>query len=431
MGDAKITVCNKIPHSVKTKNTIEEIHQETLVFKPLDLQEISVSLQRMYRFKYPSHDRSRVFKEILTKHTISPKISLKNYYSYKLSTIYKLVQTIWNTSIQLLGGGDEFSDMVNAYLSYEETTYFSSKKLIDDILQEENLKFQKIDNIQNATDEGLKQKLIREAFKEGGFELKKNITEENFYTELYISFNTDYPINIDGFFEICGKKQLTLQDNIKRLGEITKKAKKLSKEKTENISAKLLKFSTDFRKQHSAIFPIRLLIIAEGATEEKLLPVFMNTLDINFKQEGIYLLPAGGKNQVNKIYEFYSQALNIPILIILDSDASSIAKKIEEKLKPTDKIYLIPEGEFEDLLSEKLICRAVNSLFGIIENITPEDIHQNPRMTSNLATIWKEKGLGEFNKSEFAEIISECVKNSNDLSPTLIEISKLIKDYLK
>ena len=60
------------------------------------------SIERLTRFKYPKYKRERVYKEILTKHTIQPKISLKTFYSYPQIAIDELVKLIWNTSVGLL-----------------------------------------------------------------------------------------------------------------------------------------------------------------------------------------------------------------------------------------------------------------------------------------------------------------------------------------
>ena len=103
--------------------------------------------------------------------------------------------------------------------------------------------------------------------------------------------------------------------------------------------------------------------MAEGATEEKLLPVFAAKAGLDFDKEGVQLIAAGGKNQVAKLYNELSPKLNIPVLLLLDADAQPIAEKIKENILVKDKLFLISKGEFEDILSSELICKAINNFY--------------------------------------------------------------------
>ena len=109
--------------------------------------------------------------------------------------------------------------------------------------------------------------------------------------------------------------------------------------------------------------PIEEIILVEGITEEILLPAFSKFLGYDFYQNGIQIIPAGGKNQVVKMYYKLSQELKVPIFILLDKDAEENIRQITPRLRDIDKIHLVSCGEFEDLLPKSLIIKTVNSHF--------------------------------------------------------------------
>ena len=113
------------------------------------------------------------------------------------------------------------------------------------------------------------------------------------------------------------------------------------------------------RKEKSLRFPIEKVVIAEGATEETLLPEFGKYCNFDFDKEGIYVLSAGGKNQVVKLYYSLSEVLKLPIFVLLDKDASENLEEIKPRLRSCDKIHLLACGEFEDLLPIKLVLRTL------------------------------------------------------------------------
>ena len=76
------------------------------------------------------------------------------------------------------------------------------------------------------------------------------------------------------------------------------------------------------REEKKLLFPISCVVIVEGITEEILLPQFSKILNYDFDKYGIKVLPAGGKNQVVKLYYSLSEVLKLPIFILLDKDTS-------------------------------------------------------------------------------------------------------------
>ncbi len=215
--------------------------------------------------------------------------------------------------------------------------------------------------------------------------------------------------------------------NIKRLIWINKQIKQ---SKLKYDFEKIYKLAENYRHANCAKKPLRLILLVEGATEELLLPVFSSIAGIEFDKNGIEIIASGGKNQVAKIYSEIKQETNLPIFIILDSDAQEIADEIKKRIRVNDRLHLIFGGEFEDILPNKLICRAVNNFYGLTGEIKKDEINVNIRKTTLLSNIWKHKGFGDFKKAEFASIIAKNIKTADDLSDELRKIILNINEII-
>ena len=165
--------------------------------------------------------------------------------------------------------------------------------------------------------------------------------------------------------------------------------------------------------------------MVEGITEEILLPVFAKFLGYDFYANGIQIIPAGGKNQVVKMYYELAEQLKLPIFILLDSDAEENIKQIEPRLRDIDNIHLVSCGEFEDLLPKNLIVKTVNAHFENFLTITESDLASELSTVKILEDIFKTKGLHEYKKAEFAKLVKEMIFDDSDIS---IEIKSIIEE---
>ena len=174
-------------------------------------------------------------------------------------------------------------------------------------------------------------------------------------------------------------------------------------------------------------YPIKTIILCEGITEEILLPKFSQICDFDFKEHGIHILSAGGKNQVVKYFYNFADKLKIPIFILLDNDAQSNLIEIKPKLRKIDKVHLLKSGEFEDMLPNTLIIKTLNYATKNISLAPIEDLENCTSKVEFLENFFKHRGLHEFKKSEFAQLVKENITDINDASPEIIEIIKEIK----
>ncbi len=193
---------------------------------------------------------------------------------------------------------------------------------------------------------------------------------------------------------------------------------------------KSLSKNTDIKKERIKSgfkFPIEMVVLTEGATEETLLPEFAKLCDFDFYKNGIYVIPAGGKNQVVRIYyELYKQ-LKLPIFVLFDKDGVYNAREIELKLRAQDKIHILDCGEFEDALSADLVNRTLKSG---LENISETKIdfkEEKGQRVKYLEEIFKHRGMHEFKKVEFAQMVSENIRSKSDLTHEILTIIEEIK----
>lgn len=167
-------------------------------------------------------------------------------------------------------------------------------------------------------------------------------------------------------------------------------------------------------------FPIEKVVLVEGITEEILLPKFAKLCGCDFDKRGINLISAGGKNQVVRIFYQLANVLRLPIFVLLDNDAEPNYEEIKPKLRKHDKVYVLKNGEFEDVLPLNLIKRTLNQMLKNFSSVSIEELRKPEPMTKILHDILKEKGL-EFKKVEFAALVAENITNK-DISPEIQEI---------
>lgn len=191
-----------------------------------------------------------------------------------------------------------------------------------------------------------------------------------------------------------------------------------------------LSYAADIRQERenqALLYPLEKIIICEGITEETLLPVFAEILGCSFNKNGIYVLSAGGKNQVVKTFYKLVETLKLPIFVLLDNDAGDNYNEILPKLRSIDKIHILKSGEFEDTLPLHLIEKTLNYATKNISLAPVEDISNAVSKVEYLEEFFKHRGLHEFKKAEFANMVKLNITNLEDVSE---EIKDVISELL-
>lgn len=181
------------------------------------------------------------------------------------------------------------------------------------------------------------------------------------------------------------------------------------------------------QKNQRHCFPIEKIILCEGITEQILLPEFAKICEYNFDKNGIYIVSAGGKNQVVKYFYNYAEKLKIPIFVLLDNDAQENLREIQPRLRKFDKIHILKSGEFEDLLPINLIIKALKTATENISIASIEGLDKYRSKVEFLKEFFRHRGLHEFKKSEFAQAVKENILDKNDISNEVLEIIDKLK----
>ncbi len=321
--------------------------------KPLTKEQLTISIDRLTRFKNPEVKYLRVFGELITNNLIQPKYKKSDIEKMDSEEVKNLAELIINYSLENFGLPKDEDYIINQRLyDYEKSVYIIS----------ENIK------------KFLKNKINYKAF--------VTLIDEN------------SPKNLKW---------------LKALGS--------------PMDIKQERFKNSLR------FPVEKVVIAEGATEETLLPEFAKRCGYDFDKEGIYVLSAGGKNQVVKLYYRLVDSLKLPIFVLLDKDAKENLEEIKPKLRSIDKIHLLACGEFEDLLPLELVQRTLDYQLNNISMMEKEMLNAPEPRVKILEEVFKTRGMHEFKKVEFAQMVKKNIKTNADISDEICEIINEIKGH--
>jgi len=185
------------------------------------------------------------------------------------------------------------------------------------------------------------------------------------------------------------------------------------------------------RKDYSLRFPLEKVVISEGITEEILLPKLAQICDYDFDKNGVYMLSAGGKNQVVKLFYQLAEILRIPIFVLLDKDAMTNYNEIKPRLREFDRVHVLECGEFEDALPLQLVKKALSYDLKNISILENESFDNEIGMVKNLEEIFRHRGLHEFKKADFAQIVRKNLNSVDDISPEIADIIRKIKNTHK
>ena len=321
--------------------------------KPLTKEQLTISIDRLTRFKNPEVKYLRVFGELITNNLIQPKYKKSDIEKMDSEEVKKLAELIINYSLENFGLPKDEDYIINQRLyDYEKSVCIISENI----------------------EKFLKNKINYKAF--------VTLIDEN------------SPKNLKW---------------LKALGS--------------PMDIKQERFKNSLR------FPVEKVVIAEGATEETLLPEFAKRCGYDFDKEGIYVLSAGGKNQVVKLYYRLVDSLKLPIFVLLDKDAKENLEEIKPKLRSIDKIHLLACGEFEDLLPLELVQRTLDYQLNNISMMEKEMLNAPEPRVKILEEVFKTRGMHEFKKVEFAQMVKKNIKTNADISDEICEIINEIKGH--
>lgn len=366
------------------------ILEKNFKIKPLTKEQIKISLDRLTRFKPTEEKYLRVFKEIILSNLISPKYNKKQLEAMDYQELTRLFEEIFNYSLNLISVHPRHAELTAKSIEPEAKSDFMSLTGVSASFQ-----FSEPDRSRNKfgmtkKETSINKKLLQ--YEKSIFKFDKNV-------EKLLDNKIDYQAAIN-LFQKPGPLNL-----------------KWLKSLSENIN------QIEFRANFGLKFPIEKIILVEGVTEEILLPKFALLCGLDFDKAGINLISAGGKNQVVRLFYKYAEILKLPIFVLLDKDGEANFDEIKPKLRKKDKVHVIRNGEFEDILPLNLIKRTLNKEFDYFP-VLLKDLRKDLPMTQILEEIFKKRG-SEFKKAEFASMLRKNLQTKKDVSD---EIESIISE---
>jgi hypothetical protein len=174
-----------------------------------------------------------------------------------------------------------------------------------------------------------------------------------------------------------------------------------------------------------------LLVLVEGNTEAILLPRFLALSGSKPGDPSITFVSCGGAKQVLRKYLQMRDLTRLPILCVIDKDATEQIETIEQVLRSNDRLHIWNAGEIEDTFTQESILDNLNiylQSLGASELLLTEDLQSGNRRTELLNRLWRNRGLGDFDKVGFAEFMLTRLRSSNDVPPEGKELMNLIKN---
>lgn len=283
------------------------------------------------------------------------------------------------------------------------------EEIITGNLIEPKLKKNDIENLDYAEITRLAQEIINYSLEALGLELKEDYSIN---TQIY-----DYEKTI---FHITEHQEIFLKNKINYAAavELIEDGAVFNLRWLKSLATQ--KCSAENRAAN--LYPVEKVLLVEGITEEILLPEFAKILGFDFKKNGIFVISAGGKNQVVKYFYRFAACLKIPIYVLLDSDAKENFTQIQPRLREGDYVHVISKGEFEDILPKSLVKKTINYETEFI-SMGDTGLLENAASTVEfLEEFFRTRGHHEFKKAEFAQFVKENISGPDDISPEIKEI---------
>ena len=188
------------------------------------------------------------------------------------------------------------------------------------------------------------------------------------------------------------------------------------------------------RSQLPGNFFPNLILLVEGETEMILLPHFAKLLGYDFSQMGVMISSAGGAKQVARRYFELRDVVKLPIVSFVDADAGEEVEVAAEALRESDRLHIWKEGEIEDTLDAAVLVNQLNFFLqssGGPGSISHNEFPAGQRRIAILNKLWRARGLGNFDKIGFAEMIASNMQDKNEVPRPIAEAIRSIEEVLR
>jgi hypothetical protein len=214
-----------------------------------------------------------------------------------------------------------------------------------------------------------------------------------------------------------------------------RKMKELAPDVTGYLSARstFVKALERQRQELTGAFQPNLILLVEGETETILLSHFARLLGHNFSSMGVMIVSCGGAKQVARRYFELRDVVTLPVVLVVDDDAGEEIEVAAESLRDSDRLHIWKAGELEDTLETHVLVHQLNMFLqsaGAGGSVSHNDFPPGERRTAILNKLWRARGLGNFDKIGFAELMSTHIRDKTDVPQDVVKGINAIAEAL-
>lgn len=177
-----------------------------------------------------------------------------------------------------------------------------------------------------------------------------------------------------------------------------------------------------------------LILLVEGETEMILLPHFAYLLGRDFSASGVMVVSSGGGKQVARRYFEMRDIVALPIVLVTDADAGEEVDVAAESLRENDRLHIWKNGEIEDTLGTDVLVQQLNNFLqasGAPGYVGASDFPAGQRRTTILNRLWRARGLGNFDKIGFAEVVAANLREKEQVPPDVVTAISTVQTLLR
>jgi hypothetical protein len=126
--------------------------------------------------------------------------------------------------------------------------------------------------------------------------------------------------------------------------------------------------------------------------------------------------------------------VTLPMVLLTDADAGEEVEVAAESLRENDRLHVWKDGEIEDTLDTDTLVQQLNTFLqtsGAPGYVSSNDFPQGHRRTVILNRLWRARGLGNFDKIGFAEVVAGNLREKGQVPKDVMRAIELVQKLLQ
>lgn len=347
------------------------------------------------------------------------RFGLKDITNYDQS-----LQKLWLEALET-DSCQEIDKLISLYFAYNDVKNYKTAKLIEQLFNLGAIHTQR--PMDGKDSEKYYQSLLEDnSYKLDYFDklnLKQFSQQERFYMSMMLSF----PLPWSALTKEFNNLTENLPKRFQRLKFLEQNLKPSSD--LESFFESCDQISQESRLTLNNPQPEKKILLVEGITEQLAIPHLAKCIGFDFNKLGIVTINVGGKNQMLRHYRDWAEFSNLPVRVLLDSDASEQETEINKEIRREDMVLMVKEGEFEDCFDLESLVDLANQMLSLSQlPLSIDEFDTNERRIFELNRVWRSRGLGDFDKAAFANTIIDYIDSEAQVPDSLKSLIQSICD---